>query len=133
MKERPQEQNSARDEQHGVRPAEEAKEMDTGREVKQDTQPAVRTEGGVDAVKQWDDQVTYVEEEPWSEAVHAPGQATCQMSEVFRTFPVSLVSLLLVDVQLVLNRSLGLSHFLCLTSMLAGLVSPLLGQSSNYS
>jgi hypothetical protein len=66
-----QEQNSARNEQHEVRHEEKAKEMDTGRDAKQDTPPAVgRTEGSVDAVKQWADQVTYVEEEPWSEAVH---------------------------------------------------------------
>jgi len=36
----------------------------------QDTQPAVRTEGGMDVVKRWDDQVTYVKEEPWLEVDH---------------------------------------------------------------
>jgi hypothetical protein len=57
-------------EPHGTQHAEHAQEMDTGQEGAQDTQPAVSTEGGVDVVKRWDDQVTYIEEEPWLEVDH---------------------------------------------------------------
>jgi hypothetical protein len=49
--------------------AEHAQEMDTEQVGAQDTQPAVSTEGGVD-VKRWDDQATYIEEEPWLEVDH---------------------------------------------------------------
>jgi hypothetical protein len=66
-----QEQRSARNEQDQVMHEDRAKEVDTARGAMQDTSPVVdRTEGSVDAGKQWADQVTYVEEEPWSEAVH---------------------------------------------------------------
>jgi hypothetical protein len=57
-------------EPHGNQHAEYAQEMDTRQEGAQDTQPAVSTEGGVDVVKRWDDQVTYIEEEPWLEVDH---------------------------------------------------------------
>jgi hypothetical protein len=57
-------------------PEDMAKEVVTTHCALQDTSPVVdRTEGSVDVGKQWADQVTYVEEEPWSEAVHvtSPG------------------------------------------------------------
>jgi hypothetical protein len=48
-----------------------AKEVVTTRCALQDTSPVVdRTEGSMGAGKQWADQMTYVEEEPWFEAVH---------------------------------------------------------------
>jgi hypothetical protein len=44
----------------------------TGQQALQDTSPVFeRDESNVDAGMQWADQVTFVEEEPWSEAVHA--------------------------------------------------------------
>jgi hypothetical protein len=54
---------------HSSQHAEHAQEMDTEQMGAQDTQPAVSTEGGVD-VKRWDDQTTYIEEEPWFEVDH---------------------------------------------------------------
>ena len=48
---------------------EHAQEMDTGQEGAQDTQPTVSTEGGMD-VKRWDDQATYIKEEPWLAVDH---------------------------------------------------------------
>ena len=44
----------------------------TGQQALQDTSPvADRDESNVDAGMQWASQVTLVEEEPWSKAVHA--------------------------------------------------------------
>jgi hypothetical protein len=66
-----QAQRSARNEKDQVMHEDMAKEVDTAHCALQDTSPVVdRTEGSVDAGKQWADEVTYVEEEPWSEAVH---------------------------------------------------------------
>jgi hypothetical protein len=49
-----------------------AVEVDTGQRALQDTSPdADRDESNVEAGMQWANQVTFVEEEPWSEAVHA--------------------------------------------------------------
>jgi hypothetical protein len=49
-----------------------AVEVDAGQCALQDTSPnADKDESNMEAGMQWENQVTFVEEEPWSEAVHA--------------------------------------------------------------
>ena len=66
-----QAQRSARNGKEQAKHEDMAVEVDTTHCAVQDTSPVVdKTEGSVDARKQRADEVTYVEEEPWSEAVH---------------------------------------------------------------
>ena len=90
-----QEQRSARNEQDQVMHEDRVKEVDTARGAVQDTSPVVdRTEGSVDAGKQWADQVHMSRRSCGLRLSTSLGQVIRHMSEVMRTFPVSLVYLL---------------------------------------
>jgi hypothetical protein len=67
-----QTQRSAGNEMEQAKHEDMGVEEATGQQALQDTSPvADRDESNVDAGMQWASQVTLVEEEPWSEAVHA--------------------------------------------------------------